>query len=104
MKIQHVLLPAYAHVLVIDGLRGPLANYGAVATHPAGVIAYHPTTYGTSQALKGKVFVTPGADVEVEVIEDLECHEAAAAYSQFCEISTACTNVKLARYGEEAKP
>jgi hypothetical protein len=100
MKIQHILLSDMDHVLVVDGVRGKLAKFGAMAHHPAGVVAFHPRHYSTPPELKGKVFVQTAA-ADVEVIEDLDCTEAKAAWDQYLEVSDTCTAVKLARYGAE---
>ena len=102
MKIQHVILSHSDHILVVDGIRGPFASYGP-ATHPAGLIAYHPQehTYGLRD-FKGKTFRQVPAD-QVEVIEDTACEPAEAAFKQWNEIRQTCTEVKLSRYGDEAK-
>jgi hypothetical protein len=103
MKIQHILLSDMDHVLVVDGVRGKLAKFGAVAHHPAGVVAFHPRYHSTPPELKGKVFALTA---DVEVVEDLDCTEAKAAWDQYLEVADTCTAVKLARYGaapEEGK-
>lgn len=100
MKIKHVKLDYYKHLLVIDGVRGPLAE-GVVAYHPAGFVAYLPDAYNTRKELQGKVFRLVD-EADVEYIEDTACEPAKAAYKEFVEITKTCTDVKLARYGEEA--
>lgn len=103
MKVQHVILSSSAHVIVVDGRRGPLAAYASnIAQHPAGFIAFHPQCYSLPDNLKGKVF-GPLGDVEVEVIDDSDCAEAQAAWQNYAEVANTCTLAKLARYGEEAK-
>lgn len=99
MKIQHVKLSYSQHVLVIDGVRGPLADSGP-AYHPAGFIAFLPDSYGFAKELQGKVFRLVTDDVEY--IEDTACEPGRAAYKEYVEITRTCTEVKLARYGEEA--
>lgn len=99
MKIQHVKLDYSKHVLVIDGVRGPLSSSGP-AYHPAGFVAFLPDAYNTPAALLCKVFRL--VDGPVEYIEDTACEPGQAAYKQWVEINKTCTDIKLARYGEEA--
>jgi hypothetical protein len=106
MKIQHIILGTCEHVLVVDGVRGPL-SHGDLAWHPAGVVAIMDKnySYAVPADAKGKVFVlAPEADVER--IEDLACEAKNEAWQHFTEVADACVQVKLARYGvapEEAK-
>ena len=99
MKIQHIKLDHWKHFLVVDGVRGPLAE-STTEYHPAGFIAYLPGGYGVPKDLQGKVFRL--VDEPVEFIEDTVCEPAQAAYKEYVEITKTCTDLKLARYGNEA--
>lgn len=102
MKVQHVILGFSEHFLVVDGTRGPLQESSThPAMHPSGVAAYRKDGYGIPAALKGKV-VRVLDEAEFEVIEDMTCEPAQAAYKEYREITKTCTEVKLARYGELA--
>lgn len=102
MKIQHVILSDFEHVLVVDGIRGPLARQ-EVAYHPAGFVAIIAKGYSNTAPLaaRGKVFRLVPED-EVERIEDLACEAKNEAWQQFREVADACVQTKLARYGEPA--
>lgn len=102
MKIQHIRLNVFQHILVVDGVRGPLCN-AAPTTHPSGVIAYPDESYNIPQLLRGRVFIE-AHDVEIEKIDDSACDESTKAYKEWVEVQKTCVEVKLARYGEEAQP
>lgn len=100
MKIQHIKLDMFKHILVVDGVRGPLCTT-APTTHPSGVVAYPEGIYGVPPALAGKVFVL--CPREVEQIDDSACDESTKAFKEWSEIQKTCVEIKLARYGAEGE-
>lgn len=102
MKIQHIILGYSAHVLVVDGSRGPLQGCrDKPATHPSGYAAYRlrdsSYDHGIPAELAGKVFMAV-IPQDFERIEDTACEPAQEAYKAYTEIQDTCMQVKLARY------
>lgn len=102
MKIQHVILGHSAHVLVVNGTRGPLQGCrDKPATHPSGYVAYRlresAYDHGIPVALSGKVLMAV-IPQDFERIEDTACEPAQEAYKAYTEIQDTCMQVKLARY------